>query len=104
MNAHVNSTMGALLLSLSHDPRPFFFVDHTDAKLRGFLELRPSSRSRDDQIGLRADRARRARAEAFGLGLGFVAAHCFEATGEDDGLAAPFGLLRVADKRPGCHL
>src|SRR5205814_768566 len=58
----------------------------------------PRARSSHDQVGLRADRSRRARAEALGLGLGLVAAHRLEAPGEDDRLAAPFGLLGIADE------
>src|SRR5688500_5756400 len=45
---------------------------------------RRSSDLGDDQIGLCADRARGARSEPLGLGLGLVAAHRLQAAGEDD--------------------
>src|ERR1043165_5313553 len=80
-------------LSVRYDPCPFGFVDHAHAEFLGLLELRSRARPGDDQVGLGAHRSRRACAEAFGLGLGFVAAHRFEAAGEDDRLAAPLGLL-----------
>src|SRR4051794_8188931 len=89
------------LTRLRHDPRPFLLGCNADAELFGFLEFRASPRPSNNQISLRADRSRGARTEALGLGFGFVAAHGFEAAGEDDRLAAPFGLPGVADKRLG---
>src|SRR4051812_6931390 len=80
------------------DLRPIFFADHPDAELLRFLELRASSRAGHNEIGLSAHRCRRPRTEAFGLCLGFVAAHGLETAGEDDRLAAPLGLPGVADK------
>src|SRR5689334_16800153 len=81
-----------------HDPRPVRFVDDADAELLGFLELGAGAGAGDHEIRLRADRTRGPRAEPLRLRLGFVAAHGLEAAGEDDRLAAPFGLFRVADE------
>src|SRR6185437_6873630 len=89
-------------LSPRDDFRPFVFANHADAELFGFLELRPGAGAGDDEVGLGADGAGGAGAEAFGLGFGFVAAHGFEAAGEDDRLAAPLGLLGIADERLRC--
>ena len=48
-----------------------------------------------DQIGFRTHRSSGFGAQRFGLRLGFVAAHCFEAAGKDDGLAGHCRSLDV---------
>src|SRR6478672_6857607 len=85
-------------LAFRDDLRPLGFIDYPNPELFGFLELRTCAGSGDDQVRLRANRACSAGAEALRLRLGFVAAHGFEAAGEDDGFAGPFGLLGVADE------
>src|SRR5688572_11464112 len=99
--AQTKYLIGSSLLRgrLGDDLRPFLLADHADSKLFGFLELRAGAGTGDDQVGLGADRARRARAEPLRLSLGLVAAHRLEAAGEDDGLAAPFGLAGQTDER-----
>src|SRR3954470_12052993 len=107
MPSAVSARFASLLLTglkPRDDLSPFGFADYADAQLFGLLELRTGPRPRDDKVGLGADRAGRAGAEALGLRLGFVAAHRFQAAGEDDRLARPLGLLRVADERLRGHL
>src|SRR5436190_24150557 len=84
-----------------YDFRPFGLADHPDAEFLGFFELRASTRPRDDQIGPGADGARGARPQSLGLGLCLVAAHRFQASCENDGLAGPFGLARGRDEGGG---
>src|SRR3954453_23533287 len=86
-------------LGVRHNLRPFGFGDYPYAEVLGLLELRPRARPGDHQVRLGADGTRGAGAEAFGLRFGFVAAHRLEASGENYGLAAPFGRSRVADER-----
>src|SRR4051812_43857392 len=87
------------VLSGSYDLSPLGFVDHPDSEFFRLLQLRACPRARNHEVRLGAHGTSRARAETFGLRLGFVAAHGFEAAGEDDCLAAPLGPFGVADVR-----
>src|SRR3954470_11722199 len=88
---------GGALGSLGDERVPRGFVDHLDAKLLRFLELRARARTGDDEVRLRRNRARRLGAQLLGLGLGLVARQGFQRAGEDDRLASDRRLPDLPD-------
>src|SRR5438046_10274503 len=62
-------------------------IHHFDTELLGFFELAARARSSDEEICLRAHRARHFRAEGLRESLGLFTGASLERSGEHDGLA-----------------
>ena len=80
---------------------PLILGDHLHPELCGFLRLRTGTGTGDNKIRLGRNRARDLGTERLRLGLGLVAGHAFQRTGEDDCLASDRAItgdgLRILD-------
>src|SRR5688500_9877390 len=74
-------------LAVGQQPLETGLIHHLDTELGRASELAPGLRPRDEQIGLRAHRARGLAAERAHQLLGLLARSPLERAGEDDGLA-----------------